>query len=284
MKRSSSLERGRVDRQNAEDLERRMDTMKREVDALQVHVLKGAAPWYTQVPVIVPILVSLLALGFAFYTNDKSENRASREEQHAQRAELRGLIQRLSALPRANFELSRQNPSAWRQLSGSIQRETLILARQSSELIHRLPGRVTSEEYIAVAFALSSAGQTTESEELTLEGLKVAKDAFGEATLLRQLGATRFIHGDPKGGRARFMQAMEIYKKYPEKNRNTVAFNSAFTQLNWSEAELGQRHCPEAWQHITSAKNVGSQGAKNLIEVAEENILKTCGPQASAQR
>ena len=193
---------------------------------------------------IVPILVSLLALGFAFYTDDKSENRASREEEHAQRAELRGLIQRLTALPKENRELARQDPSAWRQLSGSLQQETLILARQSSELIRQLPGQVTSEEYIAVAFALSSASQPTESEELTLEGLKVAKDASGEATLLRQLGAIRFINGDPENGRARFKQAMTIYQKYPEKNRNTVAFNSAFTALNWSEAALGQGSLP----------------------------------------
>jgi tetratricopeptide (TPR) repeat protein len=239
--------------------------------------MKGAAPWYRQVPVIVPIVVSLLALGFAFYTNDKSENRASREEQHALRAELRSLIQRLSAFPRENFELYRKDPSAWRQLSGPIQRETLILARQSSELIHQLRSRVTSEEYIAVAFALSSAGQTAESEELTLEGLNAAKDATGEATLLRQLGTVRFADGDFEGGRKRFEQAMAIYKKYPEKNRNNVTFNSAFTQLNWSEAELGQRHCLEAWQHITSAKTYRSS-IKTLIEATEKNVARTCGP------
>ena len=222
MKRSNGLERGRLDPQDSEDLERRVDTMKREVDALQVHVLRSAAPWYTQVPVIVPILVSLLALGFAFYTNDKSENRASREEEHAQRAELRGLIQRLTALPKENRELARQDPSAWRQLSGSLQQETLILARQSSELIRQLPGQVTSEEYIAVAFALSSASQPTESEELTLEGLKVAKDASGEATLLRQLGAIRFINGDPRTGGRGSSRRWRSIKSIPRRIRTPL--------------------------------------------------------------
>lgn len=277
------MERDRADRQGAEDLERRVDTIKREVDALQIHVMKGSAPWYKQVPVIVPIVVSLIALSFAFYTNDKSENRATREEQHAQRAELRSLIQRLSAFPRENFELYRKNPGAWRQLSGPIVRETLILARQSTELIHELRSQVTSEEYIAVAFALSSAGQTAESEDLTLEGLKAAKDATGEATLLRQLGTIRFTNGDFEGGRKRFRQALAIYDKYPEENRNTVTFNSAFTQLNWSEAELGQRHCPEAWQHITAAKGYRSS-IQPQVEVAAQNVAKTCGAQATAKQ
>ncbi len=278
--------RGRAERQDAEGLDSRLETMKREIDALQIQVMKGGAPWYTQVPVIIPMLVSVLALGFAFYTNHEAENRVSREEQHAQRAELRSLIQRLSALPKENFQLRQKNPSEWRQLSGPIQRETLILARQSSELIHELAGRVTSEEYVAVAFALSSAGQTVESEELTEEGLKAGpKDAAGEATLLRQLGNLRYANGDPKGGRERFAQAMEVYERYPMENRSAVANNATFTEIDWSETELSHRQCSEAWQHIMAAKKFDSTNAwRSVIENAERGIVRTCGPDTTLQR
>jgi hypothetical protein len=61
-------------------LEARVEVMKREIDALQIQVMKDRGPWYKQVPVLVPLLVSVIALGFSFATTYVAEQRIEQEE------------------------------------------------------------------------------------------------------------------------------------------------------------------------------------------------------------
>jgi hypothetical protein len=44
-----------------EDLERRFDLMKREVDELQIQAAQERTPWHRSPPVLVPIVVSIAA-------------------------------------------------------------------------------------------------------------------------------------------------------------------------------------------------------------------------------
>jgi tetratricopeptide (TPR) repeat protein len=259
--------------------------MKREIDALQIQAAEASRSWYRQFPVVLPILVSVAALLFSFAATYFSEKRLDRQEAHAARAELRGMIQRLNELPRENLEAYRthaKDPMAIRRISGYLNVESIVLSKQAAELMADLPGDVTAPEYFSVALALTQAGYSEQGEELLRKGLGAAEDAPEEADLLRQYAAQLFAVGDIAGGRARFEEAMRIFSKYPEENTGYVASTHAYTQISWAEAEISQRQCPEAEEHIEQAREwvsrMPGQWLSNQLAVTAETVRTTCDP------
>ena len=118
--------------------EDRLETMKRELDALQIHVMKEKTPWWRQVPLIVPLLISLIALAFSFWSFQRGEARLDRQEEHDARAELRELVVHLQTLPTEALGLQRKyanDPSAQAIVSALINTQTLVLAHQAADLI-----------------------------------------------------------------------------------------------------------------------------------------------------
>lgn len=278
------VERGSAD--HSADLEERVSTLKQEVDALQIHVMEGAKRWYRQLPVLIPLVVSVLALGFSFWTDYKAEARLNREEAHEARVELRGVLQRLQALPKENFEIFRtyqDDAVAQRSLSPLLNTENLVLARQAAELIKELDGDVTATEYYATAYAFYTSDQPTEAGRLLSEGLKVVDDPINETGLLRQDAIVRFYTGDIEGGRERWQQALDVFGNYPEQSKALVAATHLQTEMSWADAELLQGECGAAWEHITAAAEyVSTLGPDHYLigqrVQAETNIQDRCGP------
>lgn len=245
------VERGSTDRN--EELDERVAVMKREVDALQIQMAEKARPWWKQIPVLLPLIISLGALSFSVWTDQKSENRLERRDEHDARVELTGLIQRLQALPKENFELQ-QNYGDQPALNTQINTENLVLSRQAADLINELEGDVSAMEYYSVGYALSYSGLHVEASNLLTQGLAVARDSTGALSLLRQDALEHFALGDLEGGRTRWREAMDISDKYPGRNATTVAAETMYTEMRWAAAELAQHECPAALRHITAAK------------------------------
>jgi hypothetical protein len=266
------------------DLRNRIDTIKQEVDALQIEIGPKGRPW-KRLEVLVPIIVSLAALVFTIVSSSAAETRITRQDQHAARAELRGIIQRLQALPKERFEISRAYASdapAFNYLGGQITGEGILLAQQAAELIDQLEGEVGAQEYAATAFVLADAGQWSRAESLLNRGLSFAKDALSEATLLRQLGFGRFLVEDVEGGRAAFGQAVRIFEKYPDQNPLFIAATQAYTEASWARAEQGQHNCAEARAHVRAAETYvvtmpALAPAKVEVQTARANVQQTCG-------
>ncbi len=49
-----------------EDLVQRVDTMKREIDALQIAILSQKKPWYKEIPIIVSVAALLFSFGTTY--------------------------------------------------------------------------------------------------------------------------------------------------------------------------------------------------------------------------
>lgn len=81
-----------------------LNLLKREVDALQIEILGIKIPWYKNISTI----LSILALIFSFGTTFVSYSRTKSLDIQSQRVELRGLLQRLAALPRENVEITKK--------------------------------------------------------------------------------------------------------------------------------------------------------------------------------
>lgn len=268
-----------------ERLEGRIDLMKREVDELQIEASKERTPWHRSPPVLMPILVSIAAFTFSVWSGLQADARIERQDQHAARAELRGLIQRLQALPKEAFQLDRDypdDPNARTFLRGQINTENLVLGHQAADLIEQLEGKVSANEYYATAYALAASGQSTRAEELITQGLTVANDALGEAALLRQLADGRFRVADFEGGRDAFRRALTVFDRYPEPNRYLVASTQTFTEAVWASTESFYGHCEEARRHVAEARAhavalASTDQVKAQAEATATNVEQACG-------
>ena len=88
----------------SEDLEQRVETLRREVDALQLAIIGQSKPWYRDVST----LLSIIALLFSFGTTYVSDRRVAAQDIQSTRQELRGLLQRLAALPKENVDMTKK--------------------------------------------------------------------------------------------------------------------------------------------------------------------------------
>jgi hypothetical protein len=266
------------------DLEDQLGKLKDEVDALQIKVLEARTPWHRNVSVLVSIVAVLFSSGATLFSYQQAGEQAA----HDLRTELRGIILRLSALPKENAALYAKysdNPSVAQQLGGSITEETLVLAKQGAELIDRIGHDATATEFYSVAYAFSRAGLTQQSIELLREGLTRTQDAVERVTLLRSYGYQLFAAGDPKGGRQQYVSALKVYKTFPEKNKVTVANSQAFTHLYWAQVELGANQCSRARNHIDLAENTLYRGTIAFliqVQATTQSIASQCPTQTTS--
>lgn len=140
-------------------------------------------------------------------------------------------------------------------VSGFINQENSLLARQAAELAKRLPANLVSgTEYYAIALALQNSYDLAAADEFLRYSIQASKDFNTEIGALRSTANLQFIQGQPEAGRVEYQKALGIFSKYDGYDPYTKASTHVWTELAWafSEANGGQ---PElASQHIESAK------------------------------
>src|SRR5262249_5796573 len=121
-----------------EHLEHRVELLKREVDALQIAITGSSKQWYKNVST----LLAVIALLFSFGTTYVSNRRISAQDILSARQELRGLLQRLAALPKENIDIGKKyekDATSAAAVSSLINQENSLLARNASEIARKLP-------------------------------------------------------------------------------------------------------------------------------------------------
>jgi hypothetical protein len=243
-------------------LERRVDTMKQEIDALQIEVMKGSSPWYRNIPVVVSMVVAVLAFVFSLVTTILSDRRIEQEEKHQTRVELRSLIQRLISIPTENFQLERKyanDPAARAFLEPKLRAESVVLTTQAADLIDQLPGELTASEYEAVAYADFQAGVPGAGLKLVRTGIEatednVEEDPPGFLALLRLQGQLYFSEGRLQRGRQSFSRAMKLFDLYNEPSRFIKMTTLGLTQITWASTEINAGQCLEGYRHIIAGR------------------------------
>jgi hypothetical protein len=260
-----------------------LETVKRELDALQIHVMKEKTPWWRQVPLIVPLLISLTALSFSFWSFQRGEARLDRQEEHDARAELRDLVVHLQTLPTETFDLKRRyanDPSAQANVSALINTQTIVLAHQAADLILvELNGDAAAPEYYSVIDAFLRAGEpSADLERLVAGGLRVANDPNSAATLYRYQARIRFRLDDVEGGRKAYSEALNVFEKFPniEVFPNMVGAIHSQTHSIWAEDEASHQSCALAWHHLSEAERIGGFDTSTSTAFVEFH----CGPES----
>src|SRR5690606_36160868 len=212
-------------------------------------------PWYLDIGP----LISTVALLLSFSTTYYACRQAEAQKIHDTRVELRGLLQRLSELPRQAVALSEQydDPSVIGQIVAFIQQENKLLALHAAELMAQLdavdPGHVTTSDYILVATAMFNSALISEGIALLDQAEREIRDAQDGATIYRTRGIVRFQMGDVSEGRADFLRALAIFQRFPTSSAFVVASTHALTEGQWAAAELGVQECEEAETHLRRA-------------------------------
>lgn len=238
-----------------EYLDQKVDLMKREIDALQIAITGHTKPWYRNVSTI----LSVIALLFSFSTTYVSYSRTAAQDIQSTRQELRGLLQRLAALPKENVDIGKKyedDPAARFLISGFINQENALLARQAAELARRLPANtVSGAEYFAVAVALQSAYDLEAAAEFLKYSVKITKDFNTEIAALRMAANLQFIQGHVESGRVEYQRALDIFSKYPDYDPFTRVSTNMWTELAWAFSEASSS-IPLANQHVENAETL----------------------------
>lgn len=235
-----------------QDIEARLALMKQEIDALQVASMESRQPWYRSPS----LLISALALVFSFGTTAVSYYESSQDDVRAARAELRGILQRLSTIPRDNFELVKkyQGDVDGQALSGLFNQENSLLARHASEIVDRFPDDVSAGEYFSVAMALLTASDVSRVPVYFERALKQASDPNVKVAVLRNYGLFLISNGRTSEGRKRYEEALAIWADYPNVSKYFKDSTDALTELYRSQAEFNSGHAEAAKEHLRKAQ------------------------------
>lgn len=226
-------------------LRHKVDGIKKEVDALQVHVMRERKPWYKQIPII----VSVLALLFSFGTTGVSLYRTWQKDLFDYHSELRSLIQRLGALPRERIELLTQFENrkvVAARLTKHLSNEHTILAEQAAELVDRIPDLVSSSESLAVAVAFLGAQQPEDAVRFYLLAGRRAKTPGESVNAYAPLGGW-IIVSDPKRGREYFSQGKQhLEKRFSSYHPYALTVAKLRLSRAWADAEARIGDCDQA--------------------------------------
>lgn len=261
-----------------------------KVEAAEDSAAKSSQPWYRNISTV----ISVSAFAFSFGTTFVSYHRTKLQDIQASRTELRGILQRLSAIPREMLEATKKyagDANAIQGVSQLYNQESTMLSRQASEIVKRLPtGVVSATEYYAIAVAFQNSYNLVAAKEyLQLAGEK-ANNLNDEIGAVRSSGYLDFITGQPQEGRVKFQQALNIFSKYPNYDSYTVASTHTLTELFWGNSEAVAGQFDLAMQHAANAERIvaglpPSMGSDNLmaqINQAREQFVRASSATAKS--
>ncbi len=241
-----------------------------------------SVPWYRSISTV----ISVTALAFSFGTTAVSYRRAEMQDVQSSRQELRGILQRLSAIPREMLDATKKyqgDPGAITGMSQLYNQESTVLSRQAGEIVKRLPKNVVSAtECYAIAVAFQTSYNLAAAKEFLQMALDKANNFNDEIGAVRSSGFLEFLTGQPQAGRVRYQQALNIFAKYPNYDPYTVASTNISTELFWGGSEAAAGNFDLAMQHADNAQKIvdglppspGSDNLRGQIEQSRQQFMR----------
>jgi tetratricopeptide (TPR) repeat protein len=242
----------------------------------------GATPWYRDMATV----IAFAALAFSFGTTVVSSYRAKQQDIQSSRQELRGILQRLSAIPRELMRESQRyagDPGLVESMGQNYNEEGTLLTRQAAEIVRRLPYRIVSAiECYAIAVAMQSSYNLGEAKEFLDMALAKVNNFNDEIGAVRLSAYLEFLMAQTGNGRLKYQEALNIFTKYPNYDPFTVASTNIMTELNWGgseamvgEFELAKQHADNAERIVeTLPASMGSDNLKAQIEQTRQQIMR----------
>jgi len=232
--------------------------LKKEVAALQIAIQGSQNPWVKNMSTVLAVVALLFSFGTTFVSYKRTES----QDIQSARVELRGLLQRLSSLPRENIEMAKKyekiDPAIVASISSFINQENTLLARQAAEIAKRLPSEyVSATEYYAIGVALQYAYNVGGAKELFTKAIDVSTDLNDRVGALRMRANLLFITGQPDAGRVDYQRALNIFSDFSKTSYNEYTKKSThiWTELAWASSEASVGSKDVALQHVLNAEH-----------------------------
>jgi tetratricopeptide (TPR) repeat protein len=244
------------DHQNEElnQLRQSIEIMQGRIDELQTSI-NVKRPWYTKLSTI----TSALALLFSFGTTYVSYKRVEAQDIQNSRTELRGVLQRLSTLPRDDYEIKKKyanDPASSVFLSSLFNQENSFLAQQAAEIADRIPDYITASEYYAIQTGLINSAKQDQAVKYLEKAIEKARNPNDELAALRTKASLFFLNGHAAEGREIFARALAVFEKYPGFNDSYQKSVHVQTELIWHTAELRAGFHQNARARLDEAKKI----------------------------
>ena len=226
---------------------------------------------------IVTIIISVCALSVSFSSTLVSDRNSNKQEFHRQKAELWGMLQRTVALQKENAELYRKyngDGNTIAQMSGFLNQENLLLAKQASEIMNSLPKEtLTASDYNSVGVALANSRNVKDAIFYYNEALRVATILDDEVWSLRALAEIQGMSGDIDGARSYFQKAQDIIdKKYSAYDKHAKNMTRFITEINWIRIEALNKNTNEVELHIVKAEQCIELAPPTFAKIFKEQL------------
>jgi hypothetical protein len=268
--------------ESIQELRGQIDTMKRELDGLQVAFVSRKKPWFRDVST----LIAVLALAFSFGTTFVSYRRTEGQDLQASRQELRGILQTTNAIPREIVQASKKyapDQTTIAELTGMYNQENVILTRQAAEIARKLPkGLVSATEYFSIASSYMNSYNLSGAREFLSYATQNATDFEDALAAIRASASLDFMTGQPSAGRLEWGKALDIFSIYPSTDSLLRVSTTVNTELEWASSELEIGQTSLANQHIENAAlavqgaiaSPVSDGRRAQIEQARQTVSR----------
>ena len=229
-----------------------------EIDALQIAAQKVIRPWYRDVSVLVSLaafLVSSLTTAFSYYI-------ANQQQVQNNKAELRNLLQRITALNSEYDQLisGREKSEYSGSRADAILTELILLANQADELMERIPrGFLSTIEYYSVANAFVKNLNPERAEEMFLKAIEASQTPREKALALRGYANFLMSNGLPERARTAYADALSASRESSSNYTSAVLLDRYYTHINWAYYELVQQECSRAREQLKEASDLAAQ-------------------------
>lgn len=228
-------------------------------------------------------IISVIALVFSFGTTFVSYRRTRAQDIQSLRQELRGILQRLTAIPREVLDANKRymaDQAAVAGVSRIYNQENSLLVRQAAEIVTKLPkNMVSATEYSEIALAQQNSYNLAEAKAFLKLAIESATNFNDEIGPVRMTANLSFITGEPQAGRIKYQEALNIFAKYPGYDMFTKVSTHVNTEIMWGQSEAGIGEFASALQHLDNAQKLVetlpfSPGAQSLMsQIAEPRAL-----------
>lgn len=237
------------------DVDNEITILKKEIDKIKNSTVSKNM-WYKNIST----LISLLALLISFGTTIVSFFHTRVQDIENRQAELRGIFQRMSALPKENMEalkLYNNSPDEARNLSAYINQENALLINQAIDIINSLPNKcVTATDYFALSNALINSYMPDKALYYIKQAITVASCLETEIALLKTYGMLLFSYNKFEEGRQQYKKTVDSFSKYSTINQITAFHLNIQNELDWARIEINYKFNENALVHLKKAKEI----------------------------
>src|SRR3984885_10044781 len=249
---------------------RALDRRLMAVEIRQLEAEKKSRKWSRSDTISVCSIA--VSAGVAIWALALTSNRAQDQTRNDLRSELRGMIQRIQAIPKEMNEIATKypDPNQGQPLIDDLRLERAEVARQAAKIADRIPTDVSMIEYEAISRALFDYRSFADEERVLNDWAQATASSGSSAfPLIHARAQLEFLRGHDENGRSFYRQSLELSAPTPDEQH----WQSYLTQIRWAQSEASRGNRKQVIPHFKDAQAHGEALPAQLQIEAMHGLL-----------